>query len=87
MKFKILAALAAVVTLQPAVSSAVEVPPCEAPAVLILGYGQMFCQKPMDFKIEGVNRKVIIVEEGFARPLKISKELQMDILKSAKEKR
>ena len=87
MKFKVLAVLAAIISFQPAVSSAAEVPPCEAPAILILGYGQMFCQKPMDFKIEGMNRKVIVVEKGFAQPIKISKELKVELMENMKAAR
>lgn len=87
MKIKTLAAFATAASLQSTVLFAASIPPCEPPAALILGYGQLFCQKPTDIRMEDAHVRIYVLEEGFSTPFRIDRELRAELERSIKETR
>jgi hypothetical protein len=83
--FKLLAVIASVTALQSTTASAQL--NCEPPSMLICQIGRCFCDVPREIVLEGVNIRIIVLDEGFAKPVEMDKELQEKLEIAIKEMR
>jgi hypothetical protein len=83
--FKLLAVIASVTSLQSTTASAQL--NCEPPSMLICQIGRCFCDVPREIILEGVNIRIIVLDEGFAKPVEMDKELQEKLEIAIKEMR